>query len=226
MWTTNANLPGGTNTWQQALDYVNGMNIGTYPNFGHTDWRLPNRKELCSLHDFSRYNPALPAGHPFTNVQADYYWSSTTYADYPDEAWFVDMWSGYVGNDSKSYRSYYVWPVRGGSFGPTVINLSSFTAIPKAGKVIIEWTTASEIDNAGYNIYRAESDVDGEYVKINSSLIPADGTATSGATYQYVDDDVRNRKTYYYKLEDIDLNGTSTMHGPVSVMPHRVRSAE
>jgi hypothetical protein len=30
---------------------------------------------------------------------------------------------------------------------------------------------------------------------------------------------VRNRKTYYYMLEDIDLNGTSTMHGPVSAMP-------
>jgi len=32
MWTTNANLPGGYKTWQQALDYVAGMNAGTYPN--------------------------------------------------------------------------------------------------------------------------------------------------------------------------------------------------
>jgi hypothetical protein len=28
--------------------------------------------------------------------------------------------------------------------------------------------------------------------------------------------DVKNRETYWYKLEDIDLNGKSTMHGPVS----------
>jgi hypothetical protein len=33
---------------------------------------------------------------------------------------------------------------------------------------------------------------------------------------------VKNRKTFYYKLEDIDLNGISTMHGPVSVTPRRV----
>jgi hypothetical protein len=34
---------------------------------------------------------------------------------------------------------------------------------------------------------------------------------------------VKNRTTYYYKLEDIDLNGKSTMHGPVSAMPKRVQ---
>jgi hypothetical protein len=33
---------------------------------------------------------------------------------------------------------------------------------------------------------------------------------------------MKNRTTYYYKLEDIDLNGTSTMHGPVSVVPRGI----
>ena len=77
----------------------------------------------------------------------------------------------------------------------------------------------------GFNLYRAESE-DGEYVKFNDSLIPAEGSPTQGASYQFVDENVQNRKTYYYKLEDIDLNGTSMMHGPVSAMPRRVRSAE
>jgi hypothetical protein len=87
--------------------------------------------------------------------------------------------------------------------------------------VVLSWTTASEIDNAGFNLYRSES-ADGEYVKINASLIPAEGSPTQGATYQYVDRDVKNRTTYYYKLEDIDLNGNSTMHGPVSAEPRRL----
>ena len=100
----------------------------------------------------------------------------------------------------------------------TLINLASFTATPKFSKVIIQWSTESEIDNAGFNLYRSETE-DGNYTKINSSLIPAQGSSTQGANYELIDKDVKNRKTYYYKLEDIDLSGASTMHGPVSATP-------
>ena len=106
---------------------------------------------------------------------------------------------------------------------PTLITLSSFTITPSKRSVLFEWTTESEIDNAGFNLYRAEAE-NGEYVKINPSLIPAKGSATSGATYQFVNENVRNRITYYYKLEDIDLSGKGTMHGPVSAEPGRVRN--
>jgi fibronectin type 3 domain-containing protein len=105
--------------------------------------------------------------------------------------------------------------------GFTLVKLASFEAIPGSNQVTLKWVTESEIDNACFNLYRSESE-DGEYVKINASLIPAEGSATTGATYQYVDNDVKNRSTYYYKLEDIDLNGTSTMHGPVSAVPRRL----
>jgi hypothetical protein len=55
----------------------------------------------------------LPVGHPFTNVQAGY-WSSTTYANGRDYAWVVGMWDGGVGYDVKSDYHVYVWPVRAG----------------------------------------------------------------------------------------------------------------
>ncbi len=71
---------------------------------------------------------------------------------------------------------------------------------------------------AGFNIYRADTK-DGEYILINTDLIPAEGSPTEGASYDFIDDDVQNRKTYLYKLEDIDLNGTATEHGPVSATP-------
>jgi hypothetical protein len=103
----------------------------------------------------------------------------------------------------------------------TVIKLSSFTASATYRKIILSWTTESEIDNAGFNIYRSESK-DGEYIKINASLIPAKGSSTQGASYEFIDTNVQNRKTYYYKLEDIDLSGTSTMHGPVSATPRLI----
>ena len=79
MWARNANLPNGTRTWQGALDYVASMNSGS-GLCGYHDWRLPNRKELRSLIDYSQYYPALPLNHPFINVQSYYYWSSSSYA--------------------------------------------------------------------------------------------------------------------------------------------------
>jgi len=114
MWTKNTNLPNDSKSWQEALNYVASLNTKHY--LGYTDWRLPNRKELLSLTDYSKYNPPLPSGHPFTNVQAYDYWSSTTYAYYHlDYAWIFSIWDGSVYAYSKSdYDSYYVWPVRGG----------------------------------------------------------------------------------------------------------------
>ena len=103
---------------------------------------------------------------------------------------------------------------------PTLIELASFTATPFDRLVVLEWVTASEIDNAGFNLYRAEGE-NGEYVKLNAALIPADGSPTEGAVYQFMDEDVQNRVTYYYKLEDIDIYGKSTLHGPVSAVPRR-----
>ena len=60
------------------------------------------------------------------------------------------------------------------------------------------------------------------YVKINTSIIPAKGSPTHGASYEFIDTDLKNRKTYWYKLEDIDLNGNSTMHGPVKAVPRMI----
>jgi len=77
----------------------------------HTDWRLPNVKELQSLIDFGNYNPALPTGHPFSNVQSSYYWSSSTGADDTFYAWGVDMGYGGVYYGTKTI-DFYVWPVR------------------------------------------------------------------------------------------------------------------
>jgi photosystem II stability/assembly factor-like uncharacterized protein len=104
---------------------------------------------------------------------------------------------------------------------PTLISLSSFTATPFSKAVVIEWTTAAEIDNAGFNVYRAES-AEGPYLKINEDLIFAQGSSTEGSSYEIVDEGLKNRKTYYYQLEDIDFSGQSTFHGPIKATPRWV----
>ncbi len=98
---------------------------------------------------------------------------------------------------------------------PTAITLASFAAVQGSSGVTVTWQTGTEIDNAGFNLYRAASPA-GSYTKINPAVIPAKGEAVSGASYSYFDAAATEANTvYYYKLEDIDTNGISTFHGPV-----------
>ena len=98
------------------------------------------------------------------------------------------------------------------------IGLSDFRASARNNAARLTWATEAEIDNAGFNIYRADSE-DGEYVQINDSLIPSAGSPTEGASYEFVDTGAANRTTYFYMLEDIDLNGATNRHGPVTATP-------
>ena len=97
---------------------------------------------------------------------------------------------------------------------PTAIDLVSFTAEPDAPGVTLTWETGTEIDNAGFNLYRAASE-SGPYAKVNAALIAAQGDAVSGASYSFTDNP--GAGTFYYKLEDVDYYGASTHHGPVQV---------
>ena len=99
-----------------------------------------------------------------------------------------------------------------------VIELVSFKAFKSFGKVTLLWETASETDNAGFNIYRA-ANKNAEYVKINTDIIPAQGGPTQGASYEYIDTSVKSMKAYMYKLEDVAMDGTTTQHEPVKAMP-------
>jgi len=118
MWTKNANLPGDTLTFREAVDYVAGMNEGNRANFGYTDWRLPYLSELQSLIDYTRYKRQahmLPLRHPFRNVQSLGFndRSSATYLTNNDFFWFLSLYCGLVGHNVESCYGY-VWPVRGG----------------------------------------------------------------------------------------------------------------
>jgi len=116
MWTKDANLAGDTMLFHQALNYVEEMNEGKYPNFGYTDWRLPTLSELRSLIDYTRYTRKgheLPLGHPFENVQSlrlnDT--RSVSYLYNSDFPWFVSFYCRLVGHNVKSCFGY-IWPVR------------------------------------------------------------------------------------------------------------------
>ena len=104
---------------------------------------------------------------------------------------------------------------------PTLITLSIFEAEPGNKRVKLFWKTEAEINTEGFNLYRASVE-DGEYLKINDAIIPALGSPGQGASYTFTDSEMRNRTTYWYKLEDIDTSGNSTLHGPVSATPRTI----
>ena len=101
-------------TWANAMTYANGLSI-----CGYDDWRLPNVNELESLINAEQANTATWLNNPsqgFSNVQAYYYWSSTTFAGNTAYAWGVAMSGGnvYVFSKSSISNTSYVWPVRAG----------------------------------------------------------------------------------------------------------------
>ena len=118
MWTKDANLPGDTMLFHEALDYIEEINEGKHPNFGYTDWRLPDLKELLSLIDYTqrtRKGHIIPSGHPFRNVQSLNFNNkqATTYLSNSDYPLFVSLYCRLVGHNVKSCYGY-IWPVRGG----------------------------------------------------------------------------------------------------------------
>lgn len=148
MWTKNANLANGTMLWQQALDYVKTIKTG-----GYTGWRMPNRKELISLLDYSKYGPALPQGHPFTNVQSINYWSSTS-SIYKGSIWAVRIYDGIVSFWNKSVNGGLpIWPVRSeDGVGdvcdyPSVPDLSVLIDPAKKPKAIVQVIWNADVNN-------------------------------------------------------------------------------
>ena len=100
---------------------------------------------------------------------------------------------------------------------PTAVDLAAFEAAAQGNDVLLTWETASELDNLGFNIYRAESQA-GQLVQINQHLIASKNLGgTVGATYSFLDESAAPGATYYYWLEDIDTSGVATKHGPVAV---------
>ena len=103
---------------------------------------------------------------------------------------------------------------------PTVVELISFNACPRGEAVILSWETASEVETAGFRLWRSEGR-GGEYTGITESLIPAEGGPPCGAHDTYTDSGVIPGRFYTYRLEDVSYDGSSTFHGPVSVVVPR-----
>jgi hypothetical protein len=123
---------------------------------------------------------------------------------------------------------------------PLYVVLSSLEARWENGAVHLSWTTAAEIDNAGFQLLRVRGD--GARVRKSSAgprelaaslelvthrLIPAQGDALNGASYRFADGAPQRPGKVSYYLVDVDYAGAATLHGPVHVeIPRRSEGPE
>lgn len=102
----------------------------------------------------------------------------------------------------------------------TLVRMRDFTATQKKNRVQIVWQTAYESDNLGFNVWR---EVNGQRTMLNEGLIagsalkPKRADRHSGNTYRF-DDRLPDGAFAQYYLEDVDLDGTHTLHGPVNTV--------
>ncbi len=103
--------------------------------------------------------------------------------------------------------------------GPDLVELVSFVAAGYKRTAVVKWETASEIDNAGFHIWRRKNQISGEseFTRITDHLIPSKGGPTHGASYIHIDRGVDPGRPYWYRLEDISNNGRSMLHDPVLI---------
>ena len=95
--------------------------------------------------------------------------------------------------------------VRAGQALP--VQLSQFRPdLTETGTVVIQWTTESEMDNAGFNILRSQTRM-GEFKVINAQLIPGAGTTAERNTYTWTDTTAKPNVVYYYQIEDVSFDG-------------------
>ena len=89
---------------------------------------------------------------------------------------------------------------------PLPVTLSSFRADRRDDSVIVKWSTASEMETAGFNILRSETRK-GEFQVINPTLISGAGTTSERQSYDFTDTTAKPNVVYYYRIEDVSLDG-------------------
>jgi hypothetical protein len=97
---------------------------------------------------------------------------------------------------------------------PVPVELTSFTASANSVGVILNWTTATEINNHGFEVERSQDSE--SFYRIG--FVQGVGTTTENQSYSFIDDiEYSGVKTYYYRLRQVDLDGRSQYSDVVNV---------
>lgn len=123
-----------------------------------------------------------------------------------------------ITNEFKRFSKWTLGSVS--SDNPLPVQLLAFTAHSANDGVKLQWTTASEINNLGYELWRAAKP-DSGYVRLASYLtheaLQGAGNSNRAIDYEFLDTDVRNGTTYSYLLVDVNFDNQKASHGPIEI---------
>ena len=133
----------------------------------------------------------------------------TTQSTFLDAGWSSAIW--YMDAGFNSGYPYLEWQNPGGS--PLPVELTSFTASVSGGKVTLNWQTATEVNNYGFEIERTSPrpSPQGEGCEAgrgweNIGFVAGHGNSNSHKEYSFTDETVISGKSFY-RLKQLDNNG-------------------
>lgn len=187
-----------TTTSQDIAIIIDVLNTGSADNDPDGD-----QIQLFYANDVDKSGPSDNGGIVSIN-------DNGTPSNYADD--FIDYTppSGFSGDDTFSYT---ITDGNGGFSVATVtvtisavlpVTLSSFNATEKDCKAIVTWTTASELNNQGFDVEKSNDGVNWTTI----ATIEGVGSTDQTSQYQYTDHNIERMN--YYRLNQVDFDGTST----------------
>jgi hypothetical protein len=208
--------------------------------------RTPNQTVLAPATSLHRYWTLTKAGSltadlTFHYVDGDVFGNENNYrlviveggnaTSYPADGVNVIFDAANNKFTRKSVQTFSDWTAAE-PVSPTAVKLTSFNATRSGSDVWLRWQTGYEVRNLGYNIYREQNGVRTlitPTIVAGSALLAGRQTElTAGLSYSWQDQvsEVSGQKSegsggVSYWLEDIDLDGTKTLHGPIGIAEDR-----
>ena len=136
------------------------------------------------------------------HMRAGVYWSATS-----------PVFADFTGDGLKDVAALGTLPPGGftsavvvieGKYGAVPVELTSFSAVLNPDKIILSWSTATEINNRGFYIERKSA---GSWTEIG--FVPGSGTVSEPRSYSFADDrsNIPERTKIYYRLKQVDYDG-------------------
>ena len=166
--------------------------------------------------DATTSTPGYEPGDPFTlwaqNGSGEIYVLTPTFAECTAD-------SSPLCADGPNYEPDMIYEVTDFSVSVLPVELVSWTATVDGSNVVLEWTTASETSNAGFDVLMSSSsDAESETSDRWKTLgfVDGAGTTTTPQSYRYVTSSMRSGE-YSFRLRQVDVDGTPTLTDPIRV---------